>query len=134
MIVSFYICRFICIFAEKPVVMEKTLFTFSALQEARDFIMSLSPAVRRKVFFNIDKVAGGVRDVELFKKLNENIWEFRTRYNGMSYRLFAFWDKDIETFVIATHGLVKKTQKTPQGEIERAESIRTEYFRQKNKK
>ena len=49
----------------------------------------------------------------------------------MAYRLFAFWDKDEETLVIATHGLVKKTQKTPQREIEKALSIRKEYFNNK---
>lgn len=41
-------------------------------------------------------------------------------------------DLDIETFVIATHGIVKKTQKTPKKEIEKAESIRKEYFNDKN--
>lgn len=81
--------------------------------------------------FNIDKVAGGVKDPELFKKITENIWEFRTLYQGMAYRLFAFWDKDGEILVIATHGLVKKSQKTPKREIEKAERIRIGYFESK---
>jgi phage-related protein len=34
---------------------------------------------------------------------------------------------------LATHGFVKKTQKTPKGEIKKAEEIRKEYFEQKNK-
>ena len=33
------------------------------------------------------------QDKELFKKLNDEIWEFRTLYNKTHYRLFAFWDK-----------------------------------------
>lgn len=49
----------------------------------------------------------------------------------MAYRLFAFWDKDGETLVIATHGLVKKSQKTPKREIEKAERIRIGYFESK---
>lgn len=57
-----------------------------------------------------------------------DIWEFRTLWMGMAYRLFAFWDKDGETLVVATHGLVKKTQKTPKSEIKRAQAIRKEYF------
>ncbi len=81
------------------------------------------------MFYNIDKVVGGVKDKELFKKLGDtDIWEFRTSWQGMAYRLFAFWDKDGETLVVATHGLVKKTQKTPNSEIKRALMIRKEYF------
>ncbi len=43
----------------------------------------------------------------------------------MHYRLFAFWDKtgNTETVVISTHGLIKKTDKTPQGEIDKAEKL-----------
>lgn len=62
-----------------------------------------------------------------------DIWEFRTSWQGMAYRLFAFWDKDGETLVVATHGLVKKTQKTPKSEIKRAQAIRKEYLESKNK-
>ena len=114
--------------------MQKPLFKFAALQEARDFLKTLPVAAQRKIYYNIDKVAGGVRDIELFKKLGDTeIWEFRTLYNGICYRLFAFWDKDTETFVIATHGLIKKTQKTPKNEIDKAETIRKEYFNNKNK-
>lgn len=109
--------------------MDKPLFKLVTLQEAEDFINSLSPAVIRKIFYNIDKVAGGVKDPELFKKLGDtDIWEFRTSWMGMAYRLFAFWDKDGETLVVATHGLVKKTQKTPKSEIKKAQAIRKEYF------
>jgi phage-related protein len=71
----------------------------------------------------------GYIDNELFKKLeNSNIWEFRTLYNGISYRLFSFWDTNKNSLVIATHGIIKKTQKTPKKEIDKAENIRREYF------
>ena len=30
-----------------------------------------------------------------------------------------FWDTETETLVVATHGIIKKTQKTPQKEIQR---------------
>lgn len=33
--------------------------------------------------------------------------------------------------VVATHGIVKKTRKTPGKEIEKAERIRQEYFKDK---
>lgn len=79
-------------------------------------------------------MAGGERNKELFKKLeNSEIWEFRTLYNGIAYRLFAFWDTDMNTLVVATHGIIKKTQKTPKKEIARAEAIMKQYFEIKNK-
>lgn len=94
--------------------MGKPLFKLVTLKEAEDFINGLALPVIRKMFYNIDKVAGGVKDPELFKKLGvTEIWEFRTLWQGIAYRLFAFWDNDEETLVIATHGLVKKSQKTP---------------------
>lgn len=112
--------------------MDKPLFKLLALREAIAFLDSLDPAVVRKIYYNIDRVAGGVRDPELFKKLGDtDIWEFRTIWEGMAYRLFAFWDKDGETLVVATHGLIKKTQKTPKNEIKRAQAIRKEYFENK---
>ena len=71
-------------------------------------------------------------DKELFKKLeNTEIWELRTLFNGICYRLFAFWDNEIKALVMVTHGIVKKTQKTPQKEIEKAERMRLEYFNNK---
>ena len=79
-------------------------------------------------------MAGGERNKELFKKIeNSEIWEFRTLYNGIAYRLFAFWDTEINTLVVATHGIIKKTQKTPKKEIARAEAIMKQYFEIKNK-
>ena len=67
--------------------------------------------------------------------LNLICWKkFRTIYNKTYYRLFAFWDKDINTLVVATHGIVKKTQKTPKSEITKAEGIRKQYFENKTKK
>lgn len=73
-----------------------------------------------------------ITDNELFKKLEgTEIWEFRTLYNGIQYRLLAFWDTEQETLVIATHGFIKKTQKTPAKEIAKAEAMRKEYFNDK---
>ena len=89
---------------------------------------------QQKIYYNIFKVEEGVMKVDIFKKLeNTEIWEFRTLYNGICYRLFSFWDTEEETLVIATHGIVKKTQKTPLKEITKAEEIRKEYFNNKNK-
>lgn len=102
------------------------------MDEARDFILSLPEKAQKKVTFNLLKVEGGEKDSEIFKKLdNSTIWEFRTIHNRICYRLFSFWDTETETLVIATHGIIKKTQKTPKKEIEKAERLRKEYFERK---
>lgn len=46
------------------------------------------------------------------------------------YRLFAFWDTRTETLIVATHGIVKKSQKTPPKEIKKAVNIKNKYFNQ----
>ena len=99
------------------------------LEEAIDFIDSLDIKARKKIYFNVDK-AKDVNDPKLFKKLTNEIWEFRTKYSGLQYRLFAFWDKTdtTETLVISTHGIVKKVDKVPQKEIDKALKIRSDYF------
>jgi phage-related protein len=110
----------------------KQKFAIEFLPEAVEFMNSLDDKAREKIYFNIKK-AQFISDNELFKKLNGDIWEFRTLYGGTAYRLFAFWDKTKrdETLVIATHGILKKSQKTPSKEIVRAELIREQYLTNK---
>lgn len=103
------------------------------LEEADKFIAGLDQKTARKVFYNID-LAEQTNDPKLFKKLQRDIWEFRTRFAGNQIRLLAFWDKtnDQETLVFATHGFIKKAEQVPASEIERAVNLRIKYF--KNKK
>lgn len=104
------------------------------LTEAREFLLGLDIKSRDKVIFNIDK-AKIKTDNELFKKLKDEIWEFRTLFNKTHYRIFAFWDKENkkQTLVLTTHGIIKKTDKTPDKEIAKAEQMRLKYFELKNK-
>jgi len=101
------------------------------LQDAADFLSTLDPKSREKIIYNIRKAQVN-SDKELFKKLNSEIWEFRTLFNKTHFRLFAFWDNRSkkDTIVIATHGLIKKTDKTPISDLEKAERLRKEYFNQ----
>lgn len=112
--------------------MAKPRFTVKFLEEVKVFLDSLEEKPREKIFYNIWK-ARTVTEEELLKKLNGNIWEFRTLYNKTAYRLFAFWDKDENSVVVATHGIIKKTNKTPKKEIEKAKQLRLEYIKSKKK-
>lgn len=110
----------------------KTRFKVIMSSEADAFLDTLRQDVKDKIIYNVDKVANGYMDKDLFKKLDDtDIWEFRTLYKGIQYRLLAFWDTDAETLVIATHGFVKKTQKTSRKEINKAEAVRILYFNSK---
>ena len=110
-------------------------FETKFLDEADEFIAKLDQKTARKIIYNID-LAEQTNDPRLFKKLQNDIWEFRAKYAGLQIRLLAFWDKtdNKETLVIATHGFVKKVDKVPSNEIERAERIRDKYFNNKLKK
>ncbi len=105
------------------------------LEEADEFISGLDRKTIRKIFYNID-LAEQTNDPKLFKKLQNDIWEFRTKYAGVEIRLLAFWDKteSKETLVLATHGFIKKVDKVPANEIERAVRLRDKYYENKQKK
>ena len=101
-------------------------------EEVDKFLEGINPKAKAKIFYNINLVASGQMNKELFKKLEgTDIWEFRTLFSGIAYRLLSFFDTDENALIITTHGFIKKTQKTPQKEIERAKVIRNEYFKQK---
>ena len=107
-------------------------FKVELMEEVDEFLNKLSGKAKRKIIYNIRK-SQVVNDSELFKKLNSNVWEFRTLHNKVKYRLFAFWDKTdkTETVVISTHGIEKKTGKVPQKDIEKTERIMKRYFEAK---
>lgn len=104
-------------------------FEIIFLEEAFEFLKTLEKKHYEKILYNIRKSQIN-KDPELFKKLTDDIWEFRTLYQGLQYRFLAFWDKTstIETLVISTHGFIKKTSKVPENEIKKATNARTKYF------
>ena len=110
-------------------------FETKFLEEADEFISELDPKTIKKILYNID-LAEQTNDPRLFKKLQNDIWEFRTKFAGLQIRLLAFWDKtdNKKTLVIATHGFVKKIDKVPAIEIARAVKLREKYLGNKQKK
>jgi phage-related protein len=105
------------------------------LETADEFISQLDPKTIKKIIYNID-LAEQTNDPKLFKKLQNDIWEFRTKFGGLQVRFLAFWDKtdSKQTLVIATHGFIKKVDKVPENEINRAVRLRDRYFKNKQKK
>ncbi len=105
------------------------------MEDAKQFLDELDEKAREKILYTIWK-ASITSDRELFKKLQDEVWEFRTKFSKTNYRLFAFWDKSAkeDTVVISTHGIIKKTGKVPKGEIEKARKLMEQYFQEKKDK
>lgn len=59
----------------------------------------------------------------------KGLYEIRVEYAGNIYRIFCCFDEG--SLVILFNGFQKKTQKTPSGEIDRAERLMNEYFNNK---
>tara|TARA_R110001583_G_scaffold85062_2_gene223112 strand:+ start:904 stop:1212 length:309 start_codon:yes stop_codon:yes gene_type:complete len=95
-------------------------FKVELLEEVNQFLNGLNEKARDKIIYNIRKPQI-INDNELFKKLNDKVWEFRTLHNKTKYRLFAFWDKTdkTETVAISTHGIEKKTARHQKKDIEK---------------
>lgn len=104
----------------------KKLFDITFEEDALEFIESLDQKAADKVFKVLER-AQYENNPKLFSKLTQTIWEFRIKYAGREYRLFAFWDEEHKSMVICTHGFEKKTQKTPLNEIRKAEEKRKNY-------
>ena len=69
-----------------------------------------------------------------FKKLagTEDIWECRIASGSSAYRIFCFFFEN--NVVVMTHGIAKKSRKTPASEIRRAETCRRDFMNRRKKK
>lgn len=50
------------------------MFELIVLEEAREYLKSLSPAVRKKIAYNIRKVKGGIKDLNFSRNLKIRIF------------------------------------------------------------
>jgi phage-related protein len=64
---------------------------------------------------------GPAHNVEVSHKIAGEIWEF------IAGRLRVLWFYDQGRLVVCSHGFVKRTRKTPPGEIERAQAAFQAY-------
>ena len=64
---------------------------------------------------------------------SKGLYEIRVEYESNIYRIFCCFDRG--NLVVLFNGFQKKTQKTPNKELNKAEKIMTDYFiEQKTKK
>ena len=104
------------------------------MRDAVVFIEQQEPSVQRKILYNMTK-AQYSNDPILFKKLNQQIWEFRTLYNRNYYRIFSFWVSlnSILPVVVSTHGIIKKSKKIEKQDLSKAPASRLNYLKDENK-
>lgn len=97
-----------------------------------EFYVAQSDKVRRKIaqtlvwLQTIDRLP-----VSILKSIEgkKGLYEIRIEFSGNIYRVFCCFDEG--SLVILFNGFQKKTQKTPIGEIEKAERLMNEYFNNK---
>lgn len=69
--------------------------------------------------------------VKFFRIINgvKGLYEIRMEWQGNIYRVFCCFDKG--NIVVLFQGLQKKSQKTPQSQIDLAKKLMNEYFNDK---
>lgn len=74
-------------------------FQLILLDEAKKFLDNIPQNAHKKVLYNMWRVSGGEKNIELFKKLEKSeIWEFRTliqRNSISTFRFLGYRGKDI---------------------------------------
>ncbi len=97
----------------------------------QDFLDSLPGRVAQKIVWALKLLEDmDVVPASYFKKLGgtEDIWECRIQFGSNTYRILCFF---FDNSVVLTHGFVKKSQKTPSREIERAKVYRRDFFKRR---
>ena len=97
-----------------------------------NFYKSQDSKIQEKIEYVLDLVRFERQVPKKFFKLLENtegIWEVRVITTFKSIRILCFQDEG--SLVVLTNGLLKKTQKTPQKDIKKAEKLKKEYLTEK---
>lgn len=103
-------------------------------EPAKEFILNLDRKMQTKLFQIIEmlRVSGYQLREPYSKSLEDGIFEIRAKSGSNITRVLYFFF--VGQKIILTNGFVKKTQKTPKEEINRAKRYRAEYLRRKEKK
>ena len=108
--------------------MDRKIVTYGGYFER--FIQGLTEKEQQKVKYGLlllktqDKVSA-----RFVKYIREGIYELRTLYNGNIFRVFFMFDHG--NIFVLFNGFRKKTQKTPENEIELAIKIKESYYADK---
>lgn len=94
-----------------------------------EFYQKQDLKVKSKIQYVFELIREVERVPEKFLKHltgTNGLYEVRIEYQSNIYRIFCCFDEG--KIVVLFNGFQKKTQKTPQNEIEKAEQLMKEYF------
>ena len=113
--------HFMAVFYDEP----------SGTEPAKEFLDGLDAKMFAKMIRAIEIIkTGGTSVREPYSKhLDDGIFEVRAQIGSDISRILYFFFAG-RRFIL-THGFIKKTQKTPPSEIERAKKYRAEYLSRK---
>ena len=95
-----------------------------------EFFLSLEDGAKKKVAYVLDMIRTQERlNSNFVKSIRDGIYELRASHNGNIYRAFFIFDEG--NIVMLFNGFQKKTQKTPNNEIEKALKLKNEYYASK---
>jgi putative addiction module killer protein len=108
--------------------MERAIITYGGYFER--FMSELDEKTQEKIQYGLMLLKTQDRLSSKFVKLiRDGVFELRTKYNSNIYRVFFIFDGN--KIVVLFNGFQKKTQKTPDNEIEKAIKIKNEYYADK---
>lgn len=96
-----------------------------------DFLNSLDTKMKTKLLFSLRvvKETGHQARLPYSRELEDGIFEIRAKSGSDISRVLYFFVVGRE--IILTNGFIKKTQKTPRNEIEKAKRYRDDYLSRK---
>ena len=117
-------------------IMEKTMALFeiefyqlsNGREPAKEFLMGLEVKMRAKMADTISLLQDNGYELRepYSKHLTDGIFELRAKVGSDATRVLYFFF--INRRIILTNGFLKKTQKTPAGEIEKAKRYRADFL------
>jgi phage-related protein len=114
-----YILKVEAVPEEMPEIPVRFYRTVAGREPVLDWLRELDKADRRVIGINLMRVQfGWPIGMPLVRSLGDGLWEVRSdlRSDRIARLLFCFQDG----FLIVLHGFIKKTQKTPPGDLELA--------------
>ena len=107
--------------------------TSSGKVPAKDFIESLPVRLKAKVFRDIGLLEEFGTEVKMpySKHLKEGVHELRVRLGNDRSRMLYFFFRDQK--IVLTNGFIKKTQKVPPAELEKALRYKADHERRFSK-
>ena len=99
----------------------------------KDFFDTLNKDVQEKVLYGLLMLKTVDRlSTKYVKSIKDGLFELRIEWKNNIYRIFFCFDEG--QIVILFNGFQKKTQKTPDKEIDKALKLKKEYYERKRTK